>query len=118
MDLQNQNEASEYGPIDADTVCEKCATVNPEETLLCKSCGNNLRDQRIERMARGGAIELGDVGESKFRILTGVLITIGFVLIGCVLLFFPLPLLPPPPPPPPPVPPPSVTVSSSSTRGK
>lgn len=89
MDLQNQNEASEYGPIDADTVCEKCATVNPEETLLCKSCGNNLRDQRIERMARGGAIELGDVGESKFRILTGVLITIGFVLIGCVLLFFP-----------------------------
>ncbi|MCX5757207.1 MAG: hypothetical protein NTU83_01615, partial [Candidatus Hydrogenedentes bacterium] len=36
--------------IDADAVCEKCGTVNPEETLLCKTCGNNLRDQRLHRV--------------------------------------------------------------------
>jgi len=89
MDLQNQNDDAQYGPIDADAVCAKCATVNPEETLFCKSCGNNLRDQRLQRIAKGGNIDLGDTGASKFRILTGVLITIGFVLIGCVLLFFP-----------------------------
>ena len=89
MDLQNQNDDSHYGPIDADAVCAKCATVNPEETLFCKSCGNNLRDQRVQRIAKGGAIVIGDTGVGKFRILTGVLITMGFVLIGCVLLFFP-----------------------------
>jgi ribosomal protein L40E len=37
--------------IDADAVCEQCGTVNPEDTLLCKTCGNNLRDQRLRRIA-------------------------------------------------------------------
>jgi len=37
--------------IDADAVCARCGSVNPEETLLCKTCGNNLRDQRARRVA-------------------------------------------------------------------
>lgn len=88
MDVQNPNDVSHLGPVDADAVCVKCGTVNPEETLFCKSCGNNLRDQRIQRITRGDGIDLGDTRESKFRILTGVLITLGFVLIAGVLLFF------------------------------
>ena len=40
--------------LDADAVCGSCGTVNPEDTLLCKSCGNNLRDQRQTRIAVDG----------------------------------------------------------------
>jgi hypothetical protein len=39
--------------LEADAVCEQCGTVNPEDTLLCKKCGNNLRDQRLQRVAAG-----------------------------------------------------------------
>jgi hypothetical protein len=43
--------------IDADAVCEQCGTVNPEDTLLCKTCGNNLRDQRLRRIAGEQRVE-------------------------------------------------------------
>lgn len=36
--------------LDADAVCAQCGMVNPEGTLLCKQCGNNLRDQRQMRL--------------------------------------------------------------------
>ena len=36
--------------LDADAVCVQCSTVNPEGTFICKTCGNNLRDQRSMRM--------------------------------------------------------------------
>lgn len=62
--------------LDADAVCEVCGTVNPEGTLICRTCGNNLRDQKSRRLssemqlmeperirgsqlARGGLIVLG-----------------------------------------------------------
>ncbi len=44
--------------IDADAVCERCGTVNPEDTLLCKTCGNNLRDQRVRRISSGHVVEI------------------------------------------------------------
>ncbi|HNZ49576.1 MAG TPA: hypothetical protein PLY90_02515 [Candidatus Hydrogenedentes bacterium] len=47
--------------IDADAVCGQCNTVNPEGTLLCKVCGNNLRDQRLLRMTADQMLE----GEAK-----------------------------------------------------
>ena len=44
--------AQEYKEaIDADAVCGQCGRVNPEGTLICKGCGNNLRDQRLLRLA-------------------------------------------------------------------
>lgn len=36
--------------IDADAVCAECGSVNPDGTLICKTCGNNLRDQRARRV--------------------------------------------------------------------
>ncbi|HEO71830.1 MAG TPA: hypothetical protein ENN80_11260 [Candidatus Hydrogenedentes bacterium] len=36
--------------IEADAVCAQCGMINPEGTLLCKSCGNNLREQRQRRL--------------------------------------------------------------------
>ena len=50
----DHHEAVEH--LDADAVCEPCGNVNPEGTLLCKTCGNNLRDM-IQ------AIEAGQVEE-------------------------------------------------------
>ncbi len=46
-----------WDSIDADAVCARCGTVNPEGTLLCKTCGNNLRDQRARRVAEGTTLE-------------------------------------------------------------
>ncbi len=37
--------------VDADAVCEVCGTVNAEGVLICRTCGNNLRDQKARRMA-------------------------------------------------------------------
>lgn len=52
--------------LDADAVCVQCGTVNPEETLLCKVCGNNLRDQRTIRLSAGDVLQ-GEVAPSDRR---------------------------------------------------
>ena len=72
--------------VEADAVCEQCDTVNPPGTLLCKACGNNLRDQLLSR----------ETGESPYvaavdldiepavhprRVLTGLLGVFGLLLI-------------------------------------
>jgi len=57
MSDPKQQPEAEFDRIDADAVCEACGTVNPEETLFCKSCGNNLRDQRVNRITDGRGIE-------------------------------------------------------------
>ncbi len=36
--------------VDADAVCEVCGTVNAEGVLICRTCGNNLRDQKSRRL--------------------------------------------------------------------
>lgn len=55
--------------VDADAVCVVCGEVNPEGTLLCKQCGNNLRDQRARRVAEGQAVDemLGERHQSWLR---------------------------------------------------
>ena len=45
--------------LDADAVCIQCNTVNAEGTLLCKVCGNNLRDQRAQRLNADQELETG-----------------------------------------------------------
>ena len=65
-----------FPPIDADAVCELCGSVNPEGTLLCKTCGNNLRDQRVRRIANHVPLEGPKVVRIRFfsTLLTAVLI--------------------------------------------
>jgi len=66
--------------LDADAVCEQCGTVNPEETLICKTCGNNLRDQRarralLDQVAEG--VDLGPTGGvwiGRLAIVFGILV--------------------------------------------
>jgi hypothetical protein len=80
-DQEHQQQAAQgFEQMDADAVCEKCGTVNDEGTLLCKVCGNNLRDQRARRMVQGGMPDLGDERPSKFRLFTGLLVTLGLLI--------------------------------------
>ncbi len=69
--------------IEADAVCNQCGTVNPEGTLICKKCGNNLRDQRQMRMAADHALSGGEavsvaVTQSHLR---GALTLLGLLLV-------------------------------------
>jgi ribosomal protein L40E len=58
--------------VDADAVCERCGTVNPEDTFLCKTCGNNLRDQRRNRVAAGAVPDLEEPEDRVEWIKRGV----------------------------------------------
>lgn len=73
--------------IDADAVCAQCGSVNPEDTLLCKTCGNNLRDQRVQRVHSEGAIDDGSDAR-RFSWLTKVLSALGTLLILFVAINF------------------------------
>lgn len=79
MDRTGQDDSFEH--LDADAVCERCSTVNPQGTLLCKTCGNNLRDQRAERLAGEGAAEPMPVSERPRRVLAHLLAILGLLLI-------------------------------------
>lgn len=72
--------------VDADAVCAQCGTVNPEDTLICKVCGNNLRDQRAARLARGGADETPPEVVERRRWLSGVLAIMGIIVVLTVIL--------------------------------
>ena len=68
--------------IDADAVCQECGTVNPEGTLFCKTCGNNLRDQRARRMTAEGAGEFRDTqAQTSRRVLVGLLTVLALLLL-------------------------------------
>ncbi|HPK00167.1 MAG TPA: zinc ribbon domain-containing protein [Candidatus Hydrogenedentes bacterium] len=73
---------SSFERIDADAVCEECGTVNPEGTLFCKTCGNNLRDQRTRRMKGEGAREYLDTpAQTSRRVLVGLLTVFALLLL-------------------------------------
>lgn len=66
--------------LDADAVCAQCHTTNPEGTLICHSCGNNLRDQRHIRL-QADEVLLGHGGTPKWRwALRGVIVAMVLVL--------------------------------------
>ncbi|MBN2308264.1 MAG: hypothetical protein JXR94_04795 [Candidatus Hydrogenedentes bacterium] len=81
MDSERPNIEGAFEQIDADAVCEQCGTVNPPGTLLCKKCGNNLRDQRLIRMAEEGAPELAGEGVRPRRVLSAGLTVLGLLII-------------------------------------
>lgn len=68
--------------VETDAVCERCGTVNAEDTLLCKACGNNLRDQRARRMANAQGYEGLDEAKPKTRWLASLLGVFGLLLIA------------------------------------
>jgi hypothetical protein len=81
MSQDHHHEASHFDRVDADAVCEQCGEVNPPETVFCKSCGNNLRDQR---MARLNAQDAGSVMPSLIRprrMLSGLLTVLGLLVV-------------------------------------
>lgn len=67
--------------IDADAVCEQCSTVNPPGTLLCKMCGNNLRDQRTRRLSGEGAVVPVQESIRPRRVLSSLLIVLGLLVV-------------------------------------
>jgi hypothetical protein len=80
--MKNDPFAQEYKEaIDADAVCGGCGRVNPEGTLICKGCGNNLRDQRLLRLA-ADQILTGEEEEAKRRSwLTRTLTVLGILVV-------------------------------------
>lgn len=64
----------------ADAVCAQCSTVNPEGSLICKTCGNNLRDQRSIRLAAEMELE-GEKTVNHRQLLFGLLTTLGILLV-------------------------------------
>jgi len=59
MNSDHQGGEHHVEKLDADAVCIECSTVNAEGTLLCKVCGNNLRDQRSRRLMSDQVLEAG-----------------------------------------------------------
>jgi hypothetical protein len=56
--------------------------VNDEGTLLCRVCGQNLRDQRARRLAGAQAAPgSGDARVNRVRIFTGILTVIGILIV-------------------------------------
>ena len=79
--------AQEYKEaIDADAVCGQCGRVNPEGTLICKGCGNNLRDQRLLRMAADQLLTGEEESAKRRSMLKGGLTVLGIlVVIWCAM---------------------------------
>lgn len=67
--------------LDADVVCQECELVNAPGTLICRQCGNNLRDQRVRRLAAMHEGDLEDKSERRSRLLSGLLSVFGLLAI-------------------------------------
>ncbi|HPO16105.1 MAG TPA: hypothetical protein PLI09_21900 [Candidatus Hydrogenedentes bacterium] len=65
----------------ADAVCAQCGTVNPESTLICKTCGNNLRDQRTIRLAADAELTAQAKPVERRRVVLGLLTVLGILLV-------------------------------------
>ena len=66
--------------VDADAVCSKCHTINTEDVLICKACGNNLRDQRHERLGEEELLFGAEKGRKR-KFLMRSLGALGFLTI-------------------------------------
>ncbi len=76
--------AQEYKEaIDADAVCGGCGRVNPEGTLICKGCGNNLRDQRLLRLAADTILTGEEETARRRSLLKG-----GFTVLGILVVIW------------------------------
>lgn len=67
--------------LDADAVCAQCGTVNPEATLICRVCGNNLRDQRLRRLQAEQQLEGKTTSFSGRQVARAVFGTLALLLL-------------------------------------
>lgn len=67
--------------LDADAFCVICSSVNPEGTLICKTCGNNLRDQKAQRVAGTLAVDVPMMEPEKTAWLPKALVILGILLV-------------------------------------
>lgn len=65
----------------ADAVCAQCGTVNPEGTLICKTCGNNLRDQRALRLTADQILVGAGEPIERRKFFLGSLTVLGILLV-------------------------------------
>lgn len=86
MSTEIPGAAGHIDHLDADAVCIQCSTVNPEGTLICKTCGNNLRDQRSTRMVADQMMDGGGTKQSNRQRLSIALTTLGILVILYVTL--------------------------------
>jgi len=75
-----QQPAGGQAPVDADAVCEVCNTVNTDGTLMCRNCGNNLRDQKLRRLQQEVPPDLND-GPSVQNIVRGIVAVLGLLAV-------------------------------------
>lgn len=76
----NSQPDARFERVDADAVCAECGTINPEDTLLCKVCGNNLRDQRARRVIGEHSGE-AETERRGFPLLFKLLALLAFLLV-------------------------------------
>jgi len=86
MNNANPDGAAHIEKLDADAVCAQCNTVNAEGTLLCKICGNNLRDQRSRRLLADQAMDLEHTGKRRRAWVSGLLFVLALGLIASTLM--------------------------------
>ncbi len=67
--------------LEADAVCQQCGAVNPEGTLICKTCGNNLRDQRMLRMQADHILDADNEGSERSVFLVRAFSILGILLV-------------------------------------
>jgi hypothetical protein len=81
MDTEQPDMQESFDRIDADAVCEQCGTVNPPGTLLCKTCGNNLRDQRSNRLVEEAGVHAAREAVRPRRVLSALLAVFGILVV-------------------------------------
>jgi hypothetical protein len=86
MNTNNNEGRMRPEALDADAVCAQCNTVNSEGTLLCKTCGNNLRDQRSIRLAADQAMDLERTGHRRKTWVSALMFLIAIGVIVATLL--------------------------------
>jgi hypothetical protein len=73
--------AQGFQHIEADAVCERCGTVNDDGSLMCKACGQNLREQRQQRLAGVKTTVVPRERISRSRLVTGILSAVGLLVV-------------------------------------
>jgi len=76
----SQPEAPGYR-LDADAFCIVCSSVNPEGTLICKTCGNNLRDQKAQRVAGTLAVDVNLLEPERTAWLPKALVVLAILVV-------------------------------------
>lgn len=84
--MQNQSPGVGVAGIQTDAICAVCGNVNPEGTMQCVSCGNNLAEQHRQRLAQGGHQVFEDSVVTVRMMMSGAITVLGLLLVLFVAL--------------------------------